>query len=283
MSQVIGKSFVASNHLSHSAKFSHSCEQKSVTTAVCSWMQYRTSPREFLTPLSLLRRGEGVRFYIPHSTLDRNKCDQLLNPWQQSLLKTIQIASSAIALSLSVILPSNALSISYSGDTTNAPTFNRPQTEGFEGGTNPPTSLSTNGTAVPYYSQAFSVDTTGFYDVVGSQAFLGIQYLYQNSFNPTTPLANLVSGNDPFPDENNSGFNGLSLTAKNPYFLVTTGFDNSNNSFGTFTNTITGSGNITLGSTPVKVPEPSSIPGIVVCGIVGGSLILRKLKKSNLN
>ncbi|MHC5850240.1 hypothetical protein [Nostoc sp.] len=196
------------------------------------------------------------------------------NFWQKSLRRSIPIASAAIAVSVSVILPSQASTISYSGNTTNAPTFNRPQTEGFEGGTNPPTSLSSNGTAVPYYSQPFLVDTTGSYDISGSQAFLGIQFLYQNSFNPTTPLVNLLSGNDPFPDEGTSGFNGLSLTAKNQYFLVTTGFDNSNNSFGTFTNTITGPGNITL------VPEPSSIASTVVFGIFGSTLILkRKLKK----
>lgn len=196
------------------------------------------------------------------------------NFWQKSLRRSMPIASAAIALSLSVILPSQASTISYSGDTTNAPTFNRPQTEGFESGTNPPTSLSSNGTAVPYYSQPFLVDTTGSYNVVGSQAFLGIQFLYQNSFNPTTPLVNLLNGNDPFPDEGTSGFNGLSLIANNQYFLVTTGFDNSNNSFGTFTNTITGPGNIAL------VPEPSSIASTVVFGILGSSLILkRKLQK----
>ncbi|BCL40180.1 PEP-CTERM sorting domain-containing protein [Nostoc sp. MS1] len=191
----------------------------------------------------------------------------------------IRIASFAITLSLGCALPSEAFTVSYSGDTTNAPTFTRPQTQGFEGGTNPPTSLSSNGTAVPYYSQPFFVNTTGSYDVVGSQAFLGIQFLYQNSFNPTTPLVNLLSGNDPFPDEGTAGFSGLSLTAKKQYFLVTTGFDNSNNSFGTFTNTITGSGNITFGSTSA-VPEPSTIASTVVSGIFASSLILkRKLKK----
>ena len=203
-----------------------------------------------------------------------SKCS--LNFWQKSLRRSIPIVSAAFAISLSITLPSEAFTISYLGDTTNAPTFNRPETEGFEGGTNPPTSLSSNGTAVPYYSQPFFVKTTGSYDVVGSQAFLGIQFLYQNSFNPTTPLVNLLSGNDPFPDEGTSGFSGLSLTANNQYFLVTTGFDNSNNSIGTFTNTITGPGNITL------VPEPSSIASTVVFGIFSGSLILkRKLKSVN--
>jgi hypothetical protein len=207
----------------------------------------------------------------------------------QAIKESIVIASTAmpaagvaIALSLSVTLPAQAFTVSYSGDTTNAPTFNRPETAGFEGGTNPPTALSRNGTAVPYFSQPFFVNTTGSYDIVGSQAFLGIQFLYQNSFNPTTPLVNLLNGNDPFPDEGNSGFNGLSLIANNQYFLVTTGFDNSNNSFGTFTNTITGLGNITLGSIPTNVPEPSSVFSTAVFGIFASSFILkRKLKKSN--
>jgi len=239
MSQAIKESIVLENNLSHrSTKFSKIAKLKSLS-----------------------------------------KCS--FNFWQKSLLRSIPIASAAmpglgvaIALSVSFILPSQASTISYSGDTTNAPTFNRPQTEGFEGGTNPPISLSSNGTAVPYYSQPFFVDTTGSYNVVGSQAFLGIQFLYQNSFNPITPLVNLLSGNDPFPDEGTSGFSGLSLTANNQYFLVTTGFDNSNNSFGTFTNTITGPGNITL------VPEPSSMASTVVFGIIGSTLIIkRKLKK----
>ncbi|MEH2160251.1 MAG: hypothetical protein V7K38_04230 [Nostoc sp.] len=245
MSQAIKESIVSENNLSHrSTKLSQTAKLKSLS-----------------------------------------KCS--FNFWQESLLRSIPIASVtmpafgvAIALSVSVILPSQASTISYSGDTTNAPTFNRPETEGFEGGTNPPTSLSSNGTAVPYYSQPFSVNTTGSYDVVGSQDFLGIQFLYQNSFNSATPLVNLLNGNDPFPYERTSGFSGLSLTANNQYFLVTTGFDNSNNSFGTFTNTITGPGNITLGSSAVNVPEPSSIASTIAFGIFGSSFILkRKLRK----
>jgi hypothetical protein len=191
-----------------------------------------------------------------------------------------RIAFAAIALSLSLALPSKAASVSFSGNTTNAATFNRPQTQGFEGGTNPPTALSSNGTAVPYNSQPIFVNTTGAYNVTGSQNFLGIQFLYSNSFNPATPLVNLLNGNDPFPDEGVSGFSNLALTADNQYFLVTTGFDNTNLSFGNFTNTVDGPGNITLGTT-VPVPEPSST---VVFVIAGMTLILkRKLKKPNAN
>jgi len=195
--------------------------------------------------------------------------------------KSVLLASAAIAL-LGVALPSKAATVSYSGDTTVAPTFNRPEAPGFAGGvTNPPTSLSSDGTAVPYYSQPFFVDTTGSYNVTGTQAFDGIQFLYQTSFNPNTPLTNVLSGNDPFPDVNNSGFIGLPLTASQQYFLVTTGFDHS--SFGTFTNTIAGPGNITSGTvTPTQaVPEPSEILGTIAFGLLGGGLMLkRKLSRA---
>ncbi len=183
---------------------------------------------------------------------------------------TLGFSCGAIALSLTGI-PAQAASFTYSGDTTGAPTFNRPAPPGFEGVNNPITMLSSIGTAVPYVSQAFSVDTTGLYDVTGTQNFDAIQFVYQTLFNPASPLANVISGDDPFPDTGNSGFNGLALIAGNQYFLVTTGFDNSNTSFGTFTNTITGPGVIT---TSEAVPEPLTVAGALLAG--GGLLLKRK-------
>ncbi|MBV9385926.1 MAG: PEP-CTERM sorting domain-containing protein [Chroococcidiopsidaceae cyanobacterium CP_BM_ER_R8_30] len=198
-----------------------------------------------------------------------------------SILSSLSIASAAI-VSLTVALPSKAATVSYSADTTGQPTFNRPHTPGFEGTTaNPTTALSSNGTNVPYYSQPFFVDTTGAYDIAGTQNFDGVQFLYQNSFDPTNSLTNLVSANDSFPDFGTSSFYGVPLTAGSQYLLVTSGFDNS--SFGTFTNTISGpvsapsSGKITLGT----VPEPSSVMGTVALGILGGGLMLNRKRKRN--
>jgi hypothetical protein len=127
--------------------------------------------------------------------------------------KLLHGSCAAIVLSSMVNLPAQAASITYSGDTTDASTFNRPATSGFEGLNDSLTTLSSIGTAVPYFSQAFSVDTSGSYDVVGTQAFDGVQYLYQAFFNPASPLINLLAGNDPFPDVGNAGFNGLPLIA----------------------------------------------------------------------
>jgi hypothetical protein len=196
--------------------------------------------------------------------------------------KSLCFAVTGFALSLSVALPATAGTLSYSGDTTNAPTFHRPKAQGFEGIEDPSKSLSDVGTAVSYFSQAFSVDTAGSYDVTGTQAFDGVQFLYQNFFDPLSPITNLISGKDSFPDVGNSGFSGLSLMNNTPYFLVTAGYDNANSpniSYGKFTNTIAGAGNITL-KTATPVPEPSTAAGTIVFGLMvaGGQIRKRKLR-----
>ncbi len=187
---------------------------------------------------------------------------------ERSLVKCLMPIASA-ALALGFALPSRAFTLIYSGNTKGGPTFNRPQTAGFEIAPTDPIALSTIGTRVPYFVQPFIVDTTDSYDVFGSQNFDGIQYLYQNSFDPNNPLVNLLDGNDPFPDRGNSGFLGLSLTAGQQYVLVTTGFDDTNRSFGTFRNAITN----------VPIPDSSSmgVGSAVVFGI--GCLILKRKQK----
>ncbi len=196
--------------------------------------------------------------------------------------KSFCLAATGFALSLSVALPATAGTLSYSGDTTNAPMFHRPKAQGFEGIEDPSKSLSDVGTVVSYFSQAFSVDKAGAYDVTGIQEFDGVQFLYQNFFDPLSPLTNLISGKDSFPDVGNSGFSGLSLMDNATYFLVTAGYDNSDNpiniSYGKFTNTIAGAGNITL-KNPTPVPEPSTTAGMIAFGlfVAGGHIRKRKL------
>ncbi len=199
-------------------------------------------------------------------------------------MQTLRLFSTAIALCLSVALPSKAASITYSGDTTGASTFNRPEPPGFAGINQPIASLSGSNTA--YFSQLFLVDQTGAYNVAGNQYFDGLQFLYQNSFNPNAPLTNLLKGDDPFGETGSvfgvtgtttsAGFINLSLTAGTSYFLVTTGFstpdDLTDVSVGSFTNTIIGPGNITLAA----VPEPSSVPSAIAFGIFSGVLILKR-------
>jgi hypothetical protein len=198
-----------------------------------------------------------------------------------SLTKTsIGLSVAAIALSLASTPAAQAASVTYSGDTSisGTPTFNRPTAPGFEGLDNPSTMLSTRGTAVPYFSQGFTVSTTGIYDVIGTQNFDGLQFLYQTLFNPSAPLTNLVSASDSFPDVGNSGFDDLALTSGTSYFLVTTGFNNPNRrnpSAGSFTNTIVGPGEITLDSS-AAVPEPATVAGTIAIGVFGKRLIRKR-------
>jgi hypothetical protein len=159
------------------------------------------------------------------------------------------------ALISSLVVPRvQAATFTYTGTTTGAPTWNRP-VENFN---SPPTAISgASGEAVPYNSFGFMVSAPDNYVFRSTANFDNYTFLYQNYFNPTNPLLNILIGNDDNPTIGLSGFT-KSLTAGTNYFLVTTGFDNPD--VGTFRNTITGAGNIT----PTSVPEPATILGSLV-------------------
>ena len=72
----------------------------------------------------------------------------------------------------------------------------------------------------------------------------GALFLYADAFNPSSPLANAVIGNDDFPSIGLSGFNNVSLTAGRTYYLVTTGFANTD--FGAYTSQISGPGSLVV-------------------------------------
>jgi hypothetical protein len=190
-----------------------------------------------------------------------------------SLKQKLALATTgALFIALGTVAPSMAASVQYSGTTVGQPTWNRP----VDNGSNAPTSLSSIGTNVSYSVQEFSVDASGLYNFLSdavSRTWDNYLFLYQNSFNPTTPLTNAVIGNDDFNFIGRSAFNDVSLTAGRSYFLVTTGY--TNDSAGSFTNTVSGSGNITLGSRPPAsqpVPEPLTILGSLAAGSFGVAL-----------
>jgi subtilisin family serine protease len=147
--------------------------------------------------------------------------------------------------------------VTYNGTLLNGgPTFNNPN-EGT-----PPTSLSTNGTAVYYHVQSFTVPVAGSYSLQQTVASYtdgsatnqdGYFSLYQISFNPATPLVNALSVNDdgPLQTLNRPGL-VYTLATGTTYILVTSHYDNG--FYGTFTNTIAGPGLAVLGSTATATP-----------------------------
>jgi hypothetical protein len=142
----------------------------------------------------------------------------------------------------------NASTLSYIDTTAGGPIFNRPIA-----GT-PPNSLSGVGTAVPYNVLAFIVDQAGTYTIQSTATnpanWDNYTFLYATAFDPANPLVNALTGNDDNPTIGLSGFS-FGLNVGTTYFLVTTGFGNSN--AGIFSNSIDGPG------TPSSVPEPSTL------------------------
>ena len=147
-----------------------------------------------------------------------------------------------------------AQAITFSGDTTGAPTWHRPN----ENGSNPPAELSDTYTAVPYQVQNFFVGTTGAYNFLSTATFDNYTFIYQNSFSAASPLTNAIIGDDDFSNARNSGFNGVNLTAGTQYYFVNTGY--SNNDFGAYNSSITGVGNVTLGDVAAVPWETDALP-----------------------
>ncbi|MFP5392648.1 MAG: PEP-CTERM sorting domain-containing protein [Gammaproteobacteria bacterium] len=158
---------------------------------------------------------------------------------------------------------------SYTGDTTGGPVVHRPITR---------TRLSDVGTAVPYHALQFSVDLSGLYSlnsVSYTADFDNYTALYHDSFNPQDPLANLILTNDDYKRiPYVSGFD-LNLVAGTPYVFLNLGFENSD--VGQFEATISGAGQILVGTLPV--PEPDS--WLMLAGGLGVLAMLRKRHAAN--
>ncbi|AFZ56888.1 PEP-CTERM sorting domain-containing protein [Anabaena cylindrica FACHB-243] len=194
-------------------------------------------------------------------------------------LKTVLVRLTTACVTVGVVTVSAVASslagtLNYTGTTVSGATWNRPVSG------NPPTPPTSGvGTNVAYSVQEFNVDTTGFYNFQSTATspveWDNYLFLYQTSFDPTTPFTNVIIGNDDNPSIGLAGFNNISLTAGLNYFLVTSGFGNSDQ--GEFSNNINGLGNITIGS--ASVPEPASVMGILGLGAFGVTS-LRKRKQT---
>ena len=162
--------------------------------------------------------------------------------------------------------PAAAETVVVTGDTTGAPTYNRPVSL---------FSLSGVGVDNPYEVTSFTVDTTGTYSLaLNSDVFDTFLSLYAGSFDPGDALTNLIA----LDDDSGPDFNSLlsfSLTAGTTYLAVATGF--APEDFGVYDLTIDGPGGITVGDSG-GVPEPASWAMMIGgMGLAGGALRRRKV------
>ncbi len=156
----------------------------------------------------------------------------------------------------SVVSPEDT--VNYSGDTTGAPTFNRALSDC--------SGLSGVGTAVAYQVQDFTVTAAGNYDITSVQTgFDGFIHLYTGSFNPADALTNCTAGSD----DGTGGIGtseilGVALTSGTQYFVVTSGFANTD--FGPYDNTLSGPGTIVLGGQGPDIAITKSTAGVSLGG-----------------
>mmetsp|Transcript_38839 Transcript_38839/g.62907 ORF Transcript_38839/g.62907 Transcript_38839/m.62907 type:complete len:176 (-) Transcript_38839:58-585(-) len=151
-------------------------------------------------------------------------------PWS---LRCLLILAVLVAVSGSSSTSLEVLA-TYSGTTIGQPVYNRP----IANGNSAPTLLSSTGTAVPYSSQAFYVTDAGLYTFVVTGPFDEYTFLYGGPFDPAQPFNNIIIGNDDLSGQTISSGFSTALVANSVYYLVTTGFYNSDS--GPFIGTITG-------------------------------------------
>lgn len=144
-----------------------------------------------------------------------------------------------------------AATVTYSGTTVGSPTFARAIAD----------CTALDGDEVNYSVQPFTVDTAGAYDLTSEQDYDAFIFLYTGAFDPSNALTNCTAGNDDgAAGIGTSEIFAASLASGTSYFLVTASYAQGES--GSFTNTITGPGNISLPA----IALAKTSPGVALSG-----------------
>jgi hypothetical protein len=164
-----------------------------------------------------------------------------------------------IALFATSLTCATAATLTYSDTTVGGPSWQRPHS-GI-----PPTWV-TSSTGYAFHVLSFVVDTSGSYNLVTTAAsFDNYLILYRDAFNPAAPLTNALAADDDSGTGLNSAIYNFALSSGVDYYLVTSSFSRTDS--GTFTNQLSGPGNI-------AAPEPATI--LLTLAGLAGVLVLRK-------
>jgi hypothetical protein len=145
------------------------------------------------------------------------------------------------ALTASAFTTSYPLRASYTGTTTDAPHWYRPQWAG---------EWIVTERYVPYHVQQFGVAEDGYYAIYSVQdGYDGYLFVYEGTFDPANPLVGVIAVSDDY-DGNRASLIELYLVTGKAYFIISSTFYADNDYFafaGPFTNYIYGVGAVTLG------------------------------------
>ncbi len=186
------------------------------------------------------------------------------------------------------VVPNCDLSSTLADPTLGGSTWSRPLADG--------SGLSGVGVGVSYHVYGpFNVDAAGSYTFSSEQDYDGFIFVYQNSFDPNSPLVNYLAGND---DAGPGSVITTDLATATNYYFVTTSF--APEDFGTFTTTITGAGTATCGTLAIPgfneanfsfYPNPvkntlnlsynQEISNVAVFNLLGQKVIATKLNSNS--
>jgi hypothetical protein len=189
-----------------------------------------------------------------------------------SLKAFLHVSGASLLVVLGSATSTHALvTTSFSGDTTGGPTWQRPA--------GCLTCLSPDNT-YRYQFSPFNVSESGSYAVTTSTTgWDGYLFIYGDTFDPASPLTNLLELDDDFESTSQSQVI-FSFSSGQTYHYVQSGFFTS--AFGAFTGTFEGPGDVQFSafSAPSEVPGPLPILGAAAA--FGYSRKLRRRLKTKL-